>query len=466
MQFTHQYRLKPTTKQNATMIEWLNLCRRQYNYRLGERFRWWESTRTPVNACPLNVSVVPVERIYQNIPEFRTQVRDGRKLGEDGQPVTKKGDKHPNIVGGYVSWESVQLADLKNTKKLLPDYKNIYSQVIQDVVGRVETAFSNFIKPDKNGNRAGKPRFKGLHYYKSFSYPQLRNKHLSHGYVDLPGIGKVEVVIHRPISDGFSVKKGTIKLEADGWYISLSIEDKSVPDKEDEAICPTEQNSTAIDLGLERFLTRDDGSYIEIPRLLRKSAARMSRLQHRKSKLPNSSKDNKDKLYKTIAKLHQKIARQRLDFHFNVAYKLLNETNVVFVEDLKLKNLIRRNKPKPDGQGGFLSNCQAQKSGMNKSWLDAAHGQFVSVLKWVAWKLGKSVIEVDPWGTSQFCHFCLNKVPKTLNDRWHSCECGMSLNRDENSAKLIKSVGLGLALRKTAPRGKEARSLCGSMRVE
>jgi putative transposase len=452
MQFSYRYKLKPTTEQNATMIKWLNLCRRQYNYRLGERFRWWESTRTPVNACPLNVSVVPVERIYQNIPEFRTQVRDGRKLQEDGQPVTKKGDKHPNIVDGYVQWETVQLADLKNTKKLFPDYKKIYSQVIQDVVGRVETAFSNFIKPDKNGNRAGKPRFKGLHYYKSFSYPQLRNKHLLDGYADLPGIGKVEVVMHRAIPIGFSVKKGTIKLEADGWYISLSIEDKTVPNKEDEAICPTEQNSIGIDLGLERFLTCNNGTYVEIPRLLRKSANRMSRLQHRASSLPSGSKD-KRKLHKAIAKLHQKIARQRLDFHFNVAYRLLDESDVVFVENLRLKNMLRRNKPKLE-DGKFLPNGQSSSSGMNKSWLDAAHGQFVSILEWVAWKLGKSVVKVDPWGTSQFCHVCLNKVPKTLNDRWHSCKCGASLNRDENSAKLIKSVGLGLALRKPASRGK------------
>ena len=129
------------------------------NYRLAERFRWWESTRTPVNACPLNVFVVPVERIYQDIPEFRTQVRDGRKLGRDGLPITKKGDKHPNIVDGYVQWQTVQLADLKNTLKLLPRYKKLHSQILQDVINRVETAFSNFIKPNKNGERSGKPRF-------------------------------------------------------------------------------------------------------------------------------------------------------------------------------------------------------------------------------------------------------------------------------------------------------------------
>ena len=293
-------------------------------------------------------------------------------------------------------------------------------------------------------------------------------------YVELSGIGKVELVKHRPIPSGFVVKKGTVKLEADSWYVSFSLEDKSVPRKEDEEIYPTTQNGIGIDLGLERFLTCDDGSYIKIPRLLRKSSKRMTLLQHRKFKLTISpadspskggrrapARDSKDKqkLYTTIAKLHQKIARQRLNFQFNVAYKLFAKADVIFVEDLKLKNLIRRNKPKLEN-GQYLPNGQSSSSGMNKSWLDAAHGQFVQILEWVAWKLGKRVIKVDPWGTSQYCHACLNKVPKTLNDRWHSCSCGASLNRDENSAKLIKSVGLGLALRKIAPRGKEARSLC------
>ena len=236
MKMNYRYKLKPTKEQNAIMIEWLNLCRRQYNYRLGQRYRWWEATRTSVNSCPLNASIIPVEEVYQDIPEFRIQIRDGRKLGEDGLPITKKGDKHPNIVGGYVQWQTVQLGDLKNTKKLFPEYKKIYSQVLQDVINRVETAFSNFIKPDKNGNRSGKPVFKGLHYYKSFTYPQLKNKHLKDNLVELSGIGEVKFVKHRPIPSGFTVKLGTIKLEADGWYISLVLEDKSVPQKEDEAI--------------------------------------------------------------------------------------------------------------------------------------------------------------------------------------------------------------------------------------
>ncbi len=456
MKLTYRYKLRPTKEQNATMTRWLNLCRRQYNYRLGQRIKWWEETRTPVDSCPLNVLIVPVERIYQDIPEFRVQVRDGRKLGEHRLPITKKGDKHPNIVGGYVQWQTVQLGDLKNTKKLFPEYKKIHSQVLQDVINRVETAFSNFITPDKNGNRAGQPKFKGLHYYKSFSYSQLKNKHISDSHVDLSGIGKVEIVLHRPIPTGFLVKMGTVKLEADGWYLSLVLEDKSVPIKEDEAIYPTKKNSIAIDVGLERFLTCDDGSYVEIPRFLRKSSARLSRLQRAKSKLPKGHKD-KEKLDQSIANLHQKIARQREYFHFATSYWLLSKADVVFIEDLKLKNLIRRNKPKLDSNGKFLPNRQAQSSGMNKSWLDAGHSSFFQILEWVAWKLGKRVIKVEPWGTSQYCYACLNKVPKTLSDRWHSCPCGASLNRDENSSRLLKLLGLGLASIKTAPQRERSQ---------
>jgi transposase len=102
MQLTYKYRLTPTKAQLTTMATHLELCRRQYNYRLGERFRWWESTRTPINACPLTVSIVPVEEIYQNIPLTRTQTRDGRKKDDSGNPLTREGDVFSNIQGGYV----------------------------------------------------------------------------------------------------------------------------------------------------------------------------------------------------------------------------------------------------------------------------------------------------------------------------------------------------------------------------
>jgi len=160
MQLTYKYRLKPTKHQAVTIATHLELCRRQENYRLGEKFKWWEATRTPINAGPLTASRVSVEEIYQNLPLTRVQTRDGRKKEGSGNPLTKKGDVVSNIDGGKVQWLNVELSDLKNTKKLLPDDKLLDSQVLQDVVNPVATSFSNLTILNKNGNRRGY-KFKG-----------------------------------------------------------------------------------------------------------------------------------------------------------------------------------------------------------------------------------------------------------------------------------------------------------------
>jgi len=449
MQLAYKYKLNPTKSQLSMIQTHLELCRRQYNYRLGERNHWWESTRTPINACPLNVSIVPIEEIYKNIPLERVQTRDGRKKDEAGNVITKKGDKFSNIVGGFVQWQTVQLADLKNTKKLFPEYKNLDSQVLQDVINRVDTAFANFIHPDKNGNRRGKPKFKGFHYYNSFTYTQLDNSAIVKDEqgricISLAKIGQVPMFYHRPILAGFTVKTGTIIREADGWYICLTLEDKRVPITVAE-IQPTEKNSIGIDLGVTNYVYLSNGEKVENPRFLQAAADKLARLQQKLSKRIKGSKPwkiIKDK----IAKLHQYIARARLDFQFKTAHYLFSKCDVLVMEDLSIQNLTKRAKPKTGTDENnnlvYLPNGQSAKSGLNKSLLDAAHGQFATVLKYVAWKLGKNVATVDPKGTSQHCWNCLNKVPKELSDRWHSCQCGQELDRDENSAKLIKKMGI------------------------
>ena len=288
MQLTYKYKLKPTAHQLTTFKTWVELCRRQYNYRLGERFAWWESTRTPVNACPLTCSITPVQEVYKNIPEFRIQIRDGRKKDKDGQPITKKGDKHPNIVNGYVQWQTVQLAAQKHTKKLFLEYKELDSQVFQDVVNRVETAFTRFTNPDQNGDRSGKPRFRGKQYYRSFTYTQLFNSDITEDErgrccVNLAKIGLVPMVFHRPLPDGFKVKTGTVIKQSDGWYISLTLEDKNVPVAVAE-IQPTVENSMGIDLGVENYVALSIGEMVEHPRFFKTSANKLAKLQQRLSK--------------------------------------------------------------------------------------------------------------------------------------------------------------------------------------
>jgi putative transposase len=447
MQLTYKYTLRPPKHQAVTITTHLELGRRQYNYRLGERFKRWESTRTPLTACPLTAYRVSVEEIYKNIPLTRVQTREGRKKDGSGNPLTKKGDVFSNIDGGYVQRPTVQLADLKNTKRLFPDYKLWDCQVLQDVVHPVETSFPNFTTPDKNGNRRGKPKFKGFHYYKSLTYPKLDNLNIikdeqNRICIDLGKVGQVPMVFHRPIPTGFKVKTGTVIPEAEVGHISLTLEDKTVPVTVAESQ-PTAENSMGIDLGIANYVYLGNGKKFENPRFLRASAEKLARLQ---AKLASRVKGSKPwKIFKgKIYKLHQLVARASRDFPFKTAHKLFDKCDVWVVEDLSLKNWTRGAKVKTDIEDGnlvYLPNGQAAKSGLNKSILDAAQGQFTTVIKYVAGKLGKSVVLVDPKGTFQRGN-CLYKEPKELSDRWHSCQCGESLDRDENSAKLLKKIGL------------------------
>jgi len=330
----------------------------------------------------------------------------------------------------------------------IPEYEQLDSQVLQNVVERVEYAFHRFTHPDKNGNRSGRPRFRGRRYYNSFTYTQLSNLDLvkderGRDCINLRKIGLVPIVLHRPIPPGFTVKTGTIVREVDGFYISLTIATDDVPVAAVETQ-PTEDNSVGIDLGLEHYITLSTGETIEFPRWLRSSLGKLKRLQR---KLEQHDKHSKVwcAIQRKIAKLHRFIRRKRLDWQFKLAHSLFERWDVLFVEDLCVKNLMGRATPQIDLHGNWLPNGQAAKSGLNLSLGDAAFHQFVKVLQWVAFKLGKRVIPVDPWGTSQYCHNCLNKVAKTLKNRWHECsDCGESIPRDDNSAKLIKKLGLGI----------------------
>jgi putative transposase len=424
MRIAYQYRLLPTSEQRAKMWRWLDMLRMQYNWMLAERFQWWEESRSPVNACPL----------VCHLPELKAQ---------------------PD----YYS----QKRSLVALKQDRPWYKDVHSQVLQDMVKRVKLAFDRYLSGDSNGNRSGKPRFKGKNRYRSFVYPQASIDWIDGNKIELPKLGVFKVIWHRPLPEGFNVKTAIITQKADGWYITLTLEDVSVPEStSDSDIEPTADNSVGIDLGLEKFLADSEGEFEPIPQHFRKSEEKLARLQQKVSTAKKSSRARK-LLVRKVAKLHQKIARQRKQFHFETAQKVLKKADVVFVEDLSVKNMSRRAKPKQDEAGKFLPNGQSAKSGLNKSIADAGWSQFIDILAFKAEKAGQRVVKVNPKGTSQHCSVCLNRVPKELSERWHSCpHCGNEMDRDTNAAILIKKVGLGIAsLKKAQPSKARKRSpLC------
>ena len=410
MKQAYQYKLLPNTEQKQKIDNWLNMLRWQYNYLLGDRFVWWQENRNDYvlpqgEFCQIACTLPPLE--LRDNPDYHSQ--------------------------------SATLPQLKVNR---PWYKDIYSQVLQDAVKRVKLAFDRFLKGDFQGKRSGKPRFKPKNRYRTFTYPQAKDKWLTDNKINLPKLGAIKFVKHRELPSASKVKTASVTKKADGYYLTLIVEDKTIPDFEPDTI-PTKDNSIGIDLGLEKLLVDSTNEHILTEKHFRKIEEKLGKLQ---SKLADANRGKKAKklIRQRIAKLHQKIARQRKQWHFEVAKRLCFKAKVIFCEDLKIANLRRKNKPKKE-DGKYIPNGQSASSGMNKSFSDCGLGQFVEILTHQAKKLGVRLIKVNPRNTSQLCHNCLNKVSKTLADRWHNCaQCGESIDRDYNSALLIKKVELGI----------------------
>ena len=422
MRTAYQYRLRPTPSQVATMSEWLNLLRRQYNYRLGERFDWWEQNRCDVNACPL-ICHRSAERSRRSLPELKD---------------------NPDFFS--------QKRGLVNSKVLFPEYQQIHSQVLQNCIERVKKTFDRFLSGDSNGKKSGRPRFKGMGRYHSFTFPQVKQDCLNGKFITLPSFGKVKLIVHRPIPSGFDVsaqpngfkiKTATIIQKADGWYVILSLEDSSVPVLSPDL--PTMDNTIGIDLGLKAFLVDDAGAEVAIPQFYRKAQKRLKRAQRSLSGKKKGS-NRRRKAVKSVARLHLKVASQRKDFHYKTAKKLINKGKNIGHEALNIKGLA--------------------KTRMSKSVNDAGWGTFLKILEIKAERAGLLAIPVNPNGTTQDCSSCGVKVPKTLADRWHSCpECGCELDRDRNAAINIKQRAVGHPVqalrgdRNTEPVKREARAV-------
>ncbi|WP_321162484.1 transposase [Nostoc sp. KVJ3] len=239
----------------------------------------------------------------------------------------------------------------------------------------------------------------------------------------LSKIGEIEVVLHRPIPDGFEIKQATILVKADGWYCSFSLEDKTVPDTLSIDEITT---VTGIDVGLEKFLTTADGQSIEVPQYYRSSQSKLARQQRKLARKVKGS-NNHSKQSNKVAKLHLHVARQRKEFHYHVAHWLVNSYDLIVFETLNIRGLARTR--------------------LAKSILDVAWGTFLEIMQAVAVKRGKLTLGVDPRGTSINCSSCGERVEKTMAVRVHSCSCGLVIDRDWNAAlNLLKRGSVGLPI--------------------
>jgi len=356
MKKTFQFRIYPNKNQEVKLNRTLSTCRHLYNNSLAERKR-----QSELNELERTFGVTPWGK--------------------------------PEWINYYD-----QANDLSESKT---DFqKDVFSQVLQNVLKRVDRSFKNFY------NGFGYPRFQGRNRYNSFTYPQ-KGFGLEDGKLTLSKIGNIRIIQHREIEG--NIKTCTIKKDIDQWYVTFSCEI-------DKPIIPVEiKTETGIDVGLKSLLTLSNGEQIEPPEFLRESEDKLTQEQKRLSQKKKGSQ-NRNHQRIVVAKTHRRIRNQRKDFAHKTSRKLVEMYDHIVFEDLQIRNMV-------------------QNHHLAKSISDAGWSQLISLTKSKAECAGKVVELVNARNTSQNCSSCGNSVFKDLSIRVHSCPfCGLELDRDHNAA--------------------------------
>jgi putative transposase len=226
----------------------------------------------------------------------------------------------------------------------------------------------------------------------------------------VPKLGEVKIRMHRPfIGDP---KEVTLKKTARGWYCFIVCE---VPD----TIKCVPKSACGVDVGTKDFLTDSDGDVIPNPRFRQREEQKLAEMQRQLARKQPYSK-RYWKARNALAKQHDKVACQRLDFIAKTAYGLYHHKgfDAVVVEDLQIKRMVKNTR-------------------MSKSISDVSWGIFFDWLQWVAKRDGKHFHAVDPAHTSKTCSNCCQRVKgkMSLSVRTFECKhCGFVLDRDHNAA--------------------------------
>ncbi len=375
MLLNYTYRIKPNKQQSQLLEEWLETLRVSYNYALRELKDWIASRKCPIDRCSLESEYI---------------------MSAD----------YP--FPGYHQQQN----NLPKAKKQFPRLKSVPSQVLQTNIRRLHDAWDFFKQ-----RGYGFPRFKKYGQMKSLLFPQFTTNPLTGWQVQLPKLGKVEINLHRPIPDEFTVRQIRIVRKAKGWFAVVTLySDIEIPSPS------LRGRAIGVDVGLFSYLATSDGFVEPGRKFFKTEQSRLKVLQRRLAKKKKRSK-NYEKARKKVEKQHNHIAFKRKDYQFKLAHKLCDMADTIFIEDIDFRTMA--------------------KSFLGKHSLDAGFGQFRDLLKFVGKKRDVFVGEVDHRGTSQTCPNCRITVSKKLSERKHSCpECKYETDRDIASAQEICNRGI------------------------
>ncbi|SIO44984.1 RNA-guided endonuclease InsQ/TnpB family protein [Nitrosomonas cryotolerans] len=294
--------------------------------------------------------------------------------------------------------------------------KTVHSQPLQQALKNLEKAFKDGF--DKQPLKRI-PKFKKKGLNDSFRYPQGFKLEQESNKVFLPKIGWVKYRNSRQVIG--DVKNMTISRKGGYWYVSIQTE------YETELKRHSSTSMIGVDMGVTRFATLSDGSYVEPLNSFRKLSKKLAFEQRKLSKKVRFSANWK-KQKQIITRLYERIANARLDFLHKTSTEISKNHAMVVVENLKIGNMSKSAKGSVEKHG---KNVKA-KSGLNKSILDQGWGMFVSFLEYKQACSGGDVLKVNPQYTSQTCPGCqhVSRDNRKSQSAFECTECGFKANAD------------------------------------
>lgn len=342
----YRYKLNPNYKQKVLLLQTLDTCRELYNMCLEQKQ-------------------------YQRIGRFEQ-------------------DKQLTVL-----------------KAGFPEYSNVYSEVLQNVIKKVDRSFQAFFRRVKNGEKAGYPRFKGRNRYDSF---QFNNKgfSLDGTYLKVSKLGNIKVRLSRPLPEHSIIKTLSIKRFVNGWFAVLVVDIPFEPlSKNDKVV--------GIDVGVSVFATLSDGTTVLNPRFYQNAQAELRVAQRRVARRKKGS-NRRRKAVLLLKKLHGHIAAKRSDFLHKQSTAVIQKYGIIVVEDLNVAAMSRSN--------------------LAKQILDCSWSEWVRQLVYKAAYAGRQVLAVAAQYTSQECSECglVHAENRKTQAEFKCLRCGFESNADKNAA--------------------------------
>ena len=336
-------------------------------------------------------------------------------------------------IEGYKSTGKFPTVTPAKYKKEYPYLKEVDSLAPANKQMDLQAAFRNtFSKSRKKNN--GFPKFKSAkHSRKAYTTNNQKGTVaiIENKYIKLPKIGKVKAVIHRIPDNNWIIKSATVSQESDGkYYISVLFEFDNIANP----YAADKTNAIGLDYASDGLYVDNNGNVGTNHKYYRESHKKLAKAQRRLSRMQGSKKHedksaNYIKQLRKANKIHRHIANQRLDNLHKLSTEIANQYDVVCVESLNMKSMSNK---------GF---------GNGKATLDNGYGMFLSMLEYKLSDRDKYLVKVDRWfPSSQICHCCgvLHPEMKNLQIRKITCDCGLTISRDQNAAINILNEGLRL----------------------